>query len=306
MMLSPHLGCVRLELLVCEVHVAQGLEDAVEIDLALAHGGVLMDGVVCAAALVEPGRIDDVAAVLGLVPGVGQKYVGQLVAGVLEHMADVALALVIEEAVGSGVNVAEVLGAEGLDDVAGLVIQLYEVIRVRLALYADALALDDREQLLHGLEEHAVADLLLVRVAGELGVDDRYAHVNRDLDHALPVGNCVLALLLGRAGPAVNNDERGNLYTGFLESLLVLLLALLGEQRVLVERVDARMRGLLDVLVAPVCDLVYVIIDGHLLGQNVNVKCDFHKCFPPCLFVPFPGRLPFRWLYYTALYPLCQ
>ena len=265
-----------------------------------------MDGVVCAAALVEPGRIDDVAAVLGLVPGVGQKYVGQLVAGVLEHMADVALALVIEEAVGSGVNVAEVLGAEGLDDVAGLVVQLYEVIRVRLALYTNALALDDREQLLHRLEEHAVADLLLVRVTGKLGVDDRYAHVNRDLDHALPVGNCVLALLLGRAGPAVNNDEGRDLYAGLLESLLVLLLALLGEQRMLVERVDARMRGLLDVLVAPVCDLVYVIIDGHLLGQNVNVKCDFHKCFPPCLFVPFPGRLPFRWLYYTALYPLCQ
>ena len=116
----------------------------------------------------------------------------------------------------------------------------------------------------------------------------------------------MLALLLGRAGPAVNNDEGRDLYAGLLESLLVLLLALLGEQRMLVERVDARMRRLLDVLVAPVCDLVYVIIDGHLLSQNVNVKCDFHECFPPCLFVPFPGRLPFRWLYYTALCPLCQ
>ena len=245
---------------------------------------MLVDGVVSTAVLVQPGRIYDIAAVLGLVPGVSQKNVGQLIAGVLQHVANVALALIVEEAVGCGVNVAQVLGTEGLNDVAGLVVQLYEVIRMGLALYADALTLDDREKLLHRLEEHAVADLLLVRVAGELGIDDRYTHVNRDFDHTLPVCNCVLALLLGRTGPAVNNDERGNFYTGLLESLLVLLLALLGEQRVLVERVDARMRGLLNVLVAPVCYLVNIIVDGHLLGKNVNVKCDFHKNDPPCLF----------------------
>ena len=86
-------------------------------------------------------RIYDVAAVLGLVPGVSQKNVGQLIAGVLQHVANVALALIVEEAVGCGVNVAEVLGAEGLHDVAGLVVQLYEVIRMGLALYADALTL---------------------------------------------------------------------------------------------------------------------------------------------------------------------
>ena len=224
---TANLRCVRLQLLVCEVHLTQGLEDAVEINLAFTHSGVLMDGVVSTAVLVQPGRIYDIAAVLGLVPGVSQKNVGQFIAGVLQHVANVALALIVEEAVGCGVNVAQVLGTEGLNDVAGLIVQLYEVIRMGLALYADALTLDDREKLLHRLEEHAVADLLLVRVAGELGVDDRYAHVNRDFDHTLPVCNCVLALLLGRTGPAVNNDERGNLYTGLLESLLVLLLALL-------------------------------------------------------------------------------
>ena len=152
---------------------------------------------------------------------------------------------------------------------------------MRLALYADALTLDDREKLLHRLEEHAVADLLLVRVAGELGVDDRYAHVNRDLDHALPVCNCVLALFLGRAGPTVNNDERGDLNTGLLESLLVLLLALLGEQRVLVERVDARMRGLLDIFISPVCHLMDHTIDIHLFCKHIYIKCDLHDAFPP-------------------------
>ena len=120
MILSPPtFRCVRLQLLVREVHLTQGLEDAVEINLAFTHSGVLMDGVVSTAVLVQPGRIYDVAAVLGLVPGVSQKNVGQLIAGVLQHVANVALALIVEEAVGCGVNVAQVLGTEGLNDVAG-------------------------------------------------------------------------------------------------------------------------------------------------------------------------------------------
>ena len=44
----------------------------------------------------------------------------------------------------------------------------------------------------------------------------------------------------------------------------------------LVERVDARVRGLLDVLVAPVRNLVYHVVDAHLLGENINIECDFH------------------------------
>ena len=43
---AANLRCVRLQLLVCEVHLTQGLEDAVEINLAFTHSGVLMDGVV--------------------------------------------------------------------------------------------------------------------------------------------------------------------------------------------------------------------------------------------------------------------
>ena len=237
---------------------------------------MLVDGDVCAAAAVEPGRIKDVAAVLGLVPGVGKQHMGQIVAGILQHVAHVALALVIEETVGRRVNIAQILGAEGLDNVTRLIVEFHKVIRMALQLDADALALDDRQQFLHGFVEHAVADLLLVGVARELGVDDRYAHVDCDLNDALPVGDRVLALLLGRAGPAVNHDEGRNLHAGLLERLLVFRLALLGEQRVLIERIDARMRGLLDIFVAPVRYLVHVVVDRHLLGQYVNVKCDFH------------------------------
>ena len=67
--------------------------------------------------------------------------------------------------------------------------------------------LDDGKELLHGAEPHAVADLLLVGIAGELGVDDRNAHVDGDLDDLLPVGDRVLTLLLSGARPAVNNDK---------------------------------------------------------------------------------------------------
>ena len=238
-----------------------------------------MDRDVRCAALIQPGRIQDVAAVLGLVVGIRKQNVGQLVAGILEHVADVALALIVEESVGCRVNIAEVLGTEGLDDVTRLIVQLTEVIRVGLNLHAQTLALDDRQKLLHRTEEHAVADLLLIRIARELGVDDRYAHVNGNLDDSLPVCNRVLSLFLGRTAPAVDDDERRDLHAGLLECLTVLLLRFLREQRMLIERVDARMRRLLDVLVAPVSDLVHHVVDAHLLGQYVYVKCDFHVFF---------------------------
>ena len=82
---AAHLGGVGPELPVGEIHLAQGLEDAREVHFALAHGGVLVDGHIRAAAGVEPRRVEDVAAVFGLVVGVGEEDVGQLVAGVFEH-----------------------------------------------------------------------------------------------------------------------------------------------------------------------------------------------------------------------------
>ena len=141
---------------------------------------------------------------------------GQLVAGVFQHVAHVALALVVEEAVGGGIDIAQVLGAEGFHDIAGLVVQLAEVVGMGLDFHPEALPLDDGQQLLHGAEEHAVANLLLVGVAGELGVDDGNAHVHGNLNHPLPVGNRVLPLLLGGAGPAVDHDEAGDFHAGLL------------------------------------------------------------------------------------------
>lgn len=172
---AANLRSVSLQLLVCEVHLTQGLEDAREVNLALTHSGVLMDGNVSSAALVQPRRIQDVTAVLGLVVGVCKQNVGQLVASVLQHVANVALALIVEEAMGCRVYIAQVLGTEGLNQIASLVVELAEVIRMRLNLNTQAFALDDRQQLFHRTEPHAIADFLLVRIAGELGVDNRYA-----------------------------------------------------------------------------------------------------------------------------------
>ena len=237
---------------------------------------MLMDGNVSLAAAVQPWRVCDVTAVQCLIEGISKQNVSQFLAAVLQHGTNIALALIVEEAMGRRIYIAQVLGTEGLNHINGLVVQFAEVIRMGLDFHTQTFALDDRQQLFHGLEPHAVADFCLIRIAGQLGVDYRYAHVNSDLNDLLPVCNSVLALLLSRAAPTIYNDERRNFNAGFLQCLTVLSFALLREQRMLVERVDARMRGLLDVLIAPICYLMHHVIDTHLLGKNVNVKCNFH------------------------------
>jgi len=111
----------------------------------------------------------------------------------------------------------------------------------------------------------------------------------------------MLTLFLGRTGPAIDDDKRGDFHTGFLECLAVFLLTLFGEQRMLVEGVDTRVRGLLDVFVSPVCDFVHILANGHLLGEYVNVKGDFH-----IESAPFLVRLNLLWLLMLALlYDTC-
>jgi hypothetical protein len=89
----------------------------------------------------------------------------------------------------------------------------------------------------------------------------------------------VLTLLLGGAGPAVDNDKGRNLNARVLQSLAVLRLTLFGEQGVFVERVDPGVMGLPNLFVAPVCHLVDHIFDAHLLGENVYIKSNFHTIY---------------------------
>ena len=269
-------GSVGFKLFVGKIHFAERLKNAVEINFALAHGGVMVNRVIGFAATVEPRRIDDIAAVDSLIPRVSQKDVGQFVARIFEHVADVALALVVEEAMTRAVNVAEIFGAERFDNVASLVVEFAEVVRVRLNFHAQTFALDYRKKLFHGAEKHAVANFLLIGVAAEFGIDDGHAHVDGDFNNLFPVGDGVLTLLLGRTRPTINHDERRNFDAGFLESLAIFRLALLGEKRVLVKRINARVRGLFNIFVSPIGNLVDVIVDAHLFGEHVNIKSNLH------------------------------
>ena len=158
-------------------------------------------------------------------------------------------------------------------------VEVAEIVGMGLHFDTEAFLLDDGKELFHGAEPHAVADLLLVGIAGELGVDDRNAHVDGDLDDLLPVGDRVLTLLLGGAGPAVNNDEGRNLDARVLQSLAVLRLTLFGEQGVFVEGIDPGVGGLLNVFVAPVRYLVDHILDAHLFCENVYIKSNFHTIY---------------------------
>ena len=122
----------------------------------------------------------------------------QLVACVSQHGTHIPFALVIEEAVRGRIYISKIFGTEGFYQITGFVIQLTKIIRVGLDFHTDAFSLYDRKKLLHGLEPHAITDFLLIRVSGQLGVDDLDSHVHCNLNHTFPVGNRELSLLLSR------------------------------------------------------------------------------------------------------------
>ena len=96
---------------------------------------------------------------------------------------------------------------EGFHHITGLIIQLTEIIRMRLDLHTDTLTLDQRKQFLHGSKPHSIADLLLVRITRKLCIDNLHSHISGDLDHPFPVCNCKLSLFLRRTRPAIHHDK---------------------------------------------------------------------------------------------------
>ena len=71
----------------------------------------------------------------------------------------------------------------------------------------DALALEHRQQFLHGAPELALAAARLLGPAVELGVHDAAVELDGDLDRALPVAHRRLPLVLVRARPAVQRQD---------------------------------------------------------------------------------------------------
>ncbi|MNW03000.1 hypothetical protein D3C71_1988740 [compost metagenome] len=58
---------------------------------------------------VHPRRIDDIAAVLGVVHGVGDQHVREIVTGIFQHAGHVTLAFVVVEGVRHAVEVLDVI-----------------------------------------------------------------------------------------------------------------------------------------------------------------------------------------------------
>ena len=205
----------------------------------------------------------------------------QLISRILQHGPHISFTLIIEEPMRRRIHITKVRRPERFYHITGLIIQLAEIIRMRLDFHTDTFTFDQRKQLLHGFEPHSIADLLLVGIPGKLRVDNLHTHISGDLDHPLPVGNCKLSLFLCWAGPAVYNDKGRNLHAGFPQSLSVFLFTLFGKQRMFIERIDPRMRGLLDIFISPVCHLMDHTIDIHLFCKHIYIKCDLHDAFPP-------------------------
>ena len=205
----------------------------------------------------------------------------QLISCIFQHGPYIPFTLIIEETMRRRIHITKVRRPKRFYHITGLIIQLAEIIRMRLNFHTDTLTLDQRKQFLHRFKPHTIADLLLVRITGKLRVDNLHAHISGDLDHPLPVGNCKLPLFLCWAGPAVYDDKGRNLHAGFPQSLSVFLFTLFRKQRMFIERIDPRMRGLFDIFISPVRNLMDHTVDIHLFCKHIYVKCDLHDAFPP-------------------------
>src|SRR5687767_8643583 len=85
---------------------------------------------------------------------------------------------------------------------------------VRLEAQFQALTLEDRKQLFHRSPELRLTGGRGLGASVEHGVHDPAAQLDRDLDGALPVADGSLALVLVRAGPLVQRENRGDLHAG--------------------------------------------------------------------------------------------
>ena len=148
---------------------------------------------------------------------------GQFISRIFQHGPHISFALIVEEAVRRRIHITKVRRPERFYHITGLIIQLAEIIRMRLDLHTDTLTLDQRKQFLHGSKPHSIADLLLVRITRKLCIDNLHSHISGDLDHPFPVCNCKLSLFLRRTRPAIHHDKGRNLNASLFKSLSVFL-----------------------------------------------------------------------------------
>ena len=132
----------------------------------------------------------------------------QLRSRVLHHPPHVARPVREMEGVRRAEHVVHPRLVEPADDLHGVVVGLGEVVRVRLEVEADPVPLEVGDQLLHRRVERVLRGPGPVRVARQLGVDDRALEVRGDLQQPPPVPHVGAALLLVRRRPVVHRDQR--------------------------------------------------------------------------------------------------
>ena len=120
-------------------------------------------------------------------------HVANLVAGCLDDRCRV-VALV--EGVRGAVQEADPVLVQAPDQLHRLQPVLDEIVRVRLDDQLQPLSLEDRQQLVHRLQEMSLCCLRCLRPAAELRVDHFDPEVDGDLDDPLPGAYGGLALVL--------------------------------------------------------------------------------------------------------------
>src|SRR5919206_2013264 len=184
-----------------EADPGQGGEGLVEVDVAAADLGVLVDAGGVAR------RVGDVAQPVGggVVHRVGDVHVGEQVAGVRD---DAGRVVALVERVRQAVQERHARRVDPAHHVDGRVAELDEVVGVRLERQLHALALEHRQQLLHRPPEHRLGELRCLRPAVELAVHRVHAKLDADLDGPPPVPDGGLALDLAGSGPAHDRQQR--------------------------------------------------------------------------------------------------
>ena len=125
----------------------------------------------------------------------------------------------------------------------------------------NAFALEDRQQLVHRLQELRLGGLRRLRPAVELGVDHLDAQVDGDLDDPLPGAYGRLSLVLVRTGPAQHRQHRGDAHPRVAPRPSSASDAGVVDPRVLEERDEVRLGRELHPVVTQA---------GHDVGQLVD------------------------------------
>ena len=229
------------------------------------------------AVCVQRRRIDVVAEQLGVVVGICEQHVLQMLARILQVVLDVTLAAVVMERVRNGVQITQGRAVVVANDVVGIIVVLIEIIRMRLNVQTDAALLHNRNQLVQRPHELCFAQLRIVSAGAKLSIEHANVHQLTDFEHLLPAVHRVLTNKFVRILPVETGGQRRNLQTGVGNCLFVPQHFLLGYLRTLPKAREVCVVRI-DVFIACASNRVVLFLICHAgFPECAAVKCDFHK-----------------------------